>query len=86
MRFRTAFNYICVLPCSLVVTYWERADVLGLLCVVFSCVLSLSHTSELRVRLVPLNMFKPTSIFTDRSKAVLLLCILFVICVLFLSL
>ena len=30
-------------PCSLVVTCWERADLLTLLCVVFSCVLSLSH-------------------------------------------
>ena len=35
-------------------------------------------TSELRMRLVPLNMFKPSSIFTDRSKAVLLSWILFV--------
>ena len=37
-------------------------------------------TSELRVRLAPLNRFKPSSksIFTDRSKAVLLLWIVFV--------
>ena len=28
---------------------------------------------NIRVRLVPLNMFKPSSIFTGRSKAVLLL-------------
>ena len=34
------------------------------------------------MRLVPLNMFKPSSnYFTDRLKAVLLLWILFVICV-----
>ena len=44
-------------------------------------------TSELRVKLVPWNMFKPSSDFlTDRSKAVLLLRILFVICVLWFSL
>ena len=36
-------------------------------------------TSKLRERFVPLIMFKPSSIFTDRSKAVLLLWILFVI-------
>ena len=29
--------------CSLMVTCWERADLLALLCVMFSCVLSLSH-------------------------------------------
>ena len=29
--------------------------------------------SELRVRLTKLNMFKPSSVYTDRSKAVLLL-------------
>ena len=41
-------------------------------------------TSEIRVRLVPSNMCKPSGIFlTDRSNAVLLLCILFVICVSF---
>ena len=40
-------------------------------------------TSEIRVRLVPSNMFKSSINFlTDRSKAVLLLWILFVICVL----
>ena len=41
-------------------------------------------TSELRVRMVPWNMFQLSSnYFTDRSKAVLLLWILSVICVLF---
>ena len=30
-------------PCSLVVTCWERADLLALLCAMFSCVFSLSH-------------------------------------------
>ena len=44
-------------------------------------------TSEIRVRLVPSSMFKPSShLLTDRSKAVLLLWILFVICVSCLSL
>ena len=38
-------------------------------------------TSEIRVRLAQSNMFKLQSIFTDRSKAVLLLRILYVICV-----
>ena len=38
-----------------------------------------SSTSELRVGLAPLNRFKPSSkIFTDRSKAVLLLWIFYV--------
>ena len=44
--------------------------------------LSVLFTSYIRVRLVPSNMFKPSSNFlTDRSKAVLLLLIFFVICV-----
>ena len=30
-------------PSSLVVTCWEGADLLALLCVMFSCVLPLSH-------------------------------------------
>ena len=30
-------------PCSLVVTCWERADLLAVMCVVFSYVLSLSQ-------------------------------------------
>ena len=33
--------------CSLVVTFWERADHLALLCVVFRCVLSLSRVMSL---------------------------------------
>ena len=41
---------------------------------------------SIKVRLVPLNMFKPSVIFTDRSKAVLLLWIIFVISVSRLSL
>ena len=34
-------------PCSLVVTCWERDDLLALLCVMFSCVLSLAHNGIL---------------------------------------
>ena len=30
-------------PCSLVITCLERSDLLALLCVVFFCVVSLSH-------------------------------------------
>ena len=58
-------------------TCWERTDCLTLLCVVFSCVfvtfsILAGSTSELRVRLVPLYMLKPSSIiFTDSSSAVL---------------
>ena len=45
------FCYLCVMfvmfflsiHCSLVVTCWERADLLALLYVMFYCVLSLSH-------------------------------------------
>ena len=32
-----------VCPCSLVVNCWEMADLLAVVCVVFSCVLSLSQ-------------------------------------------
>ena len=36
-------HIVLSMSCSLVVTHWERADVLALQCVTFSCVLSLSH-------------------------------------------
>ena len=57
---------VCVF--SLVVTCWERADLLALFCVVFFlCFVTFPYvswsTSELRVRFVPLNMLKPTSNF-----------------------
>ena len=35
--------FVLSVPCSLVVTCWEKADLLALLYVMFSCVLSLSH-------------------------------------------
>ena len=44
------FSCVCLchtvmsVSCSLVVTCWERADLLVLMYVMFSCVLSLSHT------------------------------------------
>ena len=37
-------------PCSLVITYWERADLLARLCVMFSCVLSQVFHMVSRVR------------------------------------
>ena len=46
-------------PCSLVITCWERADLLAVVCVVFVfwCFVIFPNvswsTSELRVRLVP---------------------------------
>ena len=35
------FVFVLSVPCSLIVTYWERVELLTLLCVVFPCVLSL---------------------------------------------
>ena len=69
----------CFILCSLLVTCWERADLLAVVCVLFcqfpKCVLVHIKT---RVRLVPWNWLKPFSeIFTDRSKAVLLLWIFY---------
>ena len=29
------FIFVCVVICSLVVTYWERADLLAVVCVLF---------------------------------------------------
>ena len=65
--------HVCVcyavlsVPWSLVITCWEKDDLLALLCVVFSCVLTLSNIIlihiRLRVRLVSLIMFKPSSNF-----------------------
>ena len=70
------------ISCSRVVTCWERADLLALLCVFLVFVslthMRLDHTPKLRVRLVPLNRFKPSSNFLNVcSKAVLLLWIFF---------
>ena len=60
--------------CSTLVTCLERADLLALLCAVFSCIsVTFPHVSwsltEIRVSLVHLNMFKPSrNWFTDHSK------------------
>ena len=35
--------FVFVVTCSLLIACWKRADLLALLCGVFSCVLSLSH-------------------------------------------
>ena len=32
------YNAVFSVPCSIVITYWERAALLALLCVVFACV------------------------------------------------
>ena len=75
----------CLFLADFLITYWERADLLSLLCCVFLCFCHFPHTgvdttSELMVSVVQLIMFKPFSDFsTDRSKAVLLLWIFFAI-------
>ena len=38
------FHIVLSLSCNLVVTCWERADLLAVMYVTVSCVLSLSHT------------------------------------------
>ena len=37
------WHAVLSVPCSPVVTCWERADIMALLYVMFSCVLSLFH-------------------------------------------
>ena len=61
------FYTVLSVPCSLVITYWERADLFALLCVTFLCVfVTFSYLSwstfELRVRLVSLNIFLLTDV------------------------
>ena len=42
--FRVSLCYtVLSVPCRFVITCWEGADLLALLCVMFSCVLLLSH-------------------------------------------
>ena len=41
--FVSVCHTVSSVPCSVVITCWERADLLTLLYVMFSCVLSLSH-------------------------------------------
>ena len=84
--------------CSLVVTCWERANLLALLNVMFYCVFVTFPGGVLGlvwclIVLIPdlylLSYFNHVPLFnflSDRSKALLLLLILFVICVSCLSL
>ena len=57
-------------PCSLVVTCCKRADLSAVVCVVFLCCVTFPNlfcsTSVLRVRLAPLNWFKPASKIFNR--------------------
>ena len=58
-------------PCSLVVTCWERADLLAVVFVVFVTFPIVSwSTSELRARLTSRNWFKPSSKFQDGTSFV----------------
>ena len=36
--FHVCLYYVLSVPCSLVITCWERADLLAILCVIFPCV------------------------------------------------
>ena len=75
---------VLYVPCSLVVTCWERADLLAVVSVVLSYVLSLSqmfpgpHQNSGRGWRRETGLSHPVKYFTDHSKAVLLLWIFFV--------
>ena len=83
---KVSYLVFIMLSCLFLVVLWSPAgkEMTSLLSFVL-CIVTFPDvywlTSELRVRMVPLNMLKPSSIFTDQSKAVLLLWITFVICV-----
>ena len=76
------FMLVCVVLCSLVVTCWERADLLAAVCVFF--VLSLSqmcsgpHQNQGLGWRRETGLSPPVKYFTDRSKTVLLLWIFYV--------
>ena len=56
------FKLVCVVLCSLVVTCWERADLLAVVCDLFCHFPNVSrYTPESRVRFAPLNWLKPSS-------------------------
>ena len=67
-QFRLWYAVLSI-PCRLVIACWKSADwpIGSCVCCVFMCFVTCFHVSwfisELRVRLVPLNMFKPSSIF-----------------------
>ena len=71
---------VASVPRSLVVTYWERADLLAVVC----CVLSLSqmchslHQNLWEGWRCETGLSHPVKYCTDRSKAVLLLWIFYV--------
>ena len=79
---------VCVVLCSLVVTCWERADLLAAVCVLFVTFPNVFwSTSESRVRLAPWNWFKPSSKifywpFQGGTSFVDLLCFCSVLCLL----
>ena len=58
-------NVVLYVSCSLVVNCWERTDFMAFLYVMFSCVLSLSHLSQVWYLIVsnpdlcPLPYFEP---------------------------
>ena len=56
-------------PCSLVITYCERANLLALLCVMCSCALSLSHIVSRcpRSGVVFVSILQLASFFTSRT-------------------
>ena len=63
-------------PCSLVVTCWERADLLAVVLVVF-CHFPLCVLVHIKIKGEVLRcktgLSPPVKYFTDRSKAILLL-------------
>ena len=74
-------------PCSLAVTCWERADLLAVVCVVFTflCCVTFPNVSwstyEWRARLAPRNWFKPSSkIFLLTVPRRYFFCGLFLLC------
>ena len=74
------FMSVCVVLCSLVVTCWERADLLAVMCVVLSIsqMCPGPHQNQGWGWRRETGLSPPVKYFTDRSKAVLLLWIFYV--------
>ena len=76
------FMLVFVVLCSLLVTCWERADLLAAVCVLFchfpKCVLVHIRIKG-EVGAGETGLSPPVKYFTDRSKAVLLLWIFYVL-------
>ena len=72
---------VASVPCSLVVTCWERADLLAVVCVVF-CHFPKSVLVYIRIKgevgAVKIGLSPPVKYCTDRSEAVLLLWIFYI--------